>query len=236
MTLLEWIIEGTQNGHNDHTQRELLTKVSVQFFILSCMHFKCCIQKNWSIDDSSNCSEIRENSQIVVVINRVNYCNCICKTSSCKGAARSWSRGGSHQTLTGVESLRRWGEAGAEAGWGEFSFFLWLLILLLPRCCIAFILIFNCVASISLHINPPTWDWEDKQDRIQPSRLGFEGNLCLKEFWENSQLDVLVCIHLQMWFNREAPTHVFSKNWDFVPTGLNPPSLPERWDSQKGKK
>ena len=119
------------------------------------MHFKCCIQKNWSIDDSSNCSEIRENSQIVVVINRVNYCNCICKTSSCKGAARSWSRGGSHQTLTGVESLRRWGEAGAEAGWGEFSFFLWLLILLLPRCCIAFILIFNCVASISLHINPP---------------------------------------------------------------------------------
>ena len=34
----------------------------------------------------------------------------------------------------------------------------------------------------------------------------------------------------------EPPKQIFGKSWDFGPTGLTPPPLPERWDSQKGRK
>ena len=34
----------------------------------------------------------------------------------------------------------------------------------------------------------------------------------------------------------KPPKQIFGKSWDFGPTGLTPPPLPERWDSQKGKK
>ena len=34
----------------------------------------------------------------------------------------------------------------------------------------------------------------------------------------------------------KPPKQIFGKSWDFGPTGFTPPPLPERWDSQKGKK
>ena len=51
----------------------------------------------------------------------------------------------------------------------------------------------------------------------------------LKEF------EVVIVMQLKFHLGK-PPKQIFGKSWDFGPTGLTPPLLPERWDSQKGKK
>ena len=44
----------------------------------------------------------------------------------------------------------------------------------------------------------------------------------------------VICVLYVFQLGKHAK-QIFGKSWDFGPTGLTPP-LPERWDSQKGKK
>ena len=76
-------------------------------------------------------------------------------------------------------------------------------------------------------------DWQDKSSPQGGHFFGFSYGLNPEGLSSRHPIKPSLSIHITL---GKPPKQIFGKSWEFGPTGLTPPPLPVRWDSQKGKK